>query len=174
MTSEPPALDVDRILATLERHHVEFVLVGGVAAIAHGARRPTADVDCLARRTAENLDRLAAALHELNARLRVHGLPDDEAALLPTRLDRDTLARMEISTWRTDAGDFDVLADIPARNGRRVRYDELLSRAEVQDLHGIAVYVAALSDVIASKEWANRPKDRAALPELRALHSDSD
>ena len=46
MTSEPPALDVDRLLTTLDRHEVDFVLVGGVAAIAYGARRqrPTSTV----------------------------------------------------------------------------------------------------------------------------------
>ena len=145
------------------------MLVGGVAAIAHGATRPTADFDCLARRSGGNLTRLAAAMRELNARLRVDGLSDDEAAALPIRLDSDTLGRMEISTWRTDAGDFDVLTDLPASDGRRLRYDELVGRAAIQEVHGIAVQVAALEDVIASKEWADRPKDRQALPELRKL-----
>ncbi len=140
-----------------------------VAAIAHGATRPTSDLDCVARRSGTNLDRLAAALRELNARLRVAGLSDEEAAALPTQLDRDTLGRMEISTWRTDAGDLDVLVDIPDRSGRRMRFDELISRAAVQDVHGRTVRIAALDDVIASKEWADRPKDRDALPELRAL-----
>lgn len=174
MTAEGPPLDIDRLLATLDRHQVDFLLVGGVAAIAHGATRPTTDLDCLARRSRQNLERLAAAMRELNARLRVAGLSDEEAAELPARLDSDTLARLEISTWRTDAGDFDVLTDIPARDGRRLRYDELIGRAAVQEVHGIAVHVAALEDVIASKEWADRPKDRAALPELRELASGRD
>jgi predicted nucleotidyltransferase len=174
MTTEPPALDVDRLLTTLDRHEVDFVLVGGVAAIAYGARRPTADLDCVARRSSGNFDRLAAALRFLNARLRVHGLTDEEAALLPTRIDKDTLGRMEISTWRTDAGDFDVLTDLPGRDGRRLRYDELIDRANIQDVHGIAVRVAALDDVIASKEWADRPKDREALVELRSLERGED
>ena len=129
MTTEPPALDVDRLLTTLDRHEVDFVLVGGVAAIAYGARRPTADLDCVARRTSGNFDRLAAALRSLNARLRVHGLTDEEAAQLPTRIDKETLGRMEISTWRTDAGDFDVPTALPGRDGRRLRYDELIDRA---------------------------------------------
>ena len=97
----------------------------------------------MARRSSGNLDRLATALRSLNARLRVHGLTDQEAALLPTRIDKDTLGRMEISTWRTDAGDFDVLTDLPGRDGRRLRYDELIDRANVQEVHGIAVRVAA-------------------------------
>lgn len=171
MTAEQPPLDIDRLLTTLERHHVDFLLVGGVAAIAYGAVRPTEDFDCLARRTSENLARLSAAMRELNARLRVAGLTDAEAAALPTQLSADTLGRMEISTWRTDAGDFDVLTDIPAGDGNRLRYDELVGRASVQDVNGLAVRVAALDDVIASKEWADRPKDRRALPELRELAS---
>lgn len=169
MTAEQPPLDIDRLLATLHRHDVDFVLVGGMAAIAHGALRPTADLDCLARRSAENLARLAAAMRELNARLRVAGLTDAEATALPTPLDADALGRMQISTWRTDAGDFDVLTEIAARDGRRLRYDELAGRASVLDIHGVVVRVAALEDLIASKDWADRPKDRDALPELREL-----
>jgi hypothetical protein len=98
MTSESPALDVDRLLTTLDRHEVDFVLVGGVAAIAYGGRPPTADLDCVARRSSGNFERLAAALRSLNARLLVHGLTDEEATLLPTRIDKDTLGRMELST----------------------------------------------------------------------------
>lgn len=172
MTTEPPPLDVERILATLTEHGVEFLLVGGVAAIAHGARRLTVDLDCVPERTYENLDRLAAALRDLNGRLRVEGLTDAEAALLPVRIDRETLGRMELSTWRTDAGDFDILADLPTSDGRRLRYDDLSRRANAQPLHGITVRVAALDDIIASKEWADRPKDREALAELRRLASD--
>src|SRR5687767_2459545 len=80
---EPPPLDTSRLLETLNSHGVEYLIVGGVAAIAHGAQRPTNDVDCVARRTPANLDRVAAALRELNARLHVEGLSDQEAADLP-------------------------------------------------------------------------------------------
>ncbi len=81
---------------------------------------------------------------------------------------------MELSTWRTDAGDFDVLADLPTREGRRLRYGDLIERAGTQPLHGVAVRVAALDDIIASKEWADRPKDHEALTELRDLASGRD
>lgn len=155
----------------LDAHGVEYVLVGGLAATAHGASRPTDDFDCLANRQPDTLDRLASAMRELHARLRVEGLSDEESVALPVVLDRHFLNTSELSTWRTDAGDFDVLADIPARDGHRLRYDELIKRAQVQEVHGIAVRVAALPDVIASKEWADRPKDRQALPELRQLQA---
>ncbi len=171
--TEPPRLDIDRLLTTLDHHGVRYLLVGGVAAIAHGALRPTKDLDCLALRSAENLDRLAASLRDLRARLRVEGLSDDESAALGVRVDADTLARMEISTWRTDAGDLDVLTDLPDADGKRLVFSDLVARADRQEFRGVLVQVAALDDIIASKEWADRPKDREALPELRDLAAGS-
>lgn len=153
----------------LARHHVECLFVGGIAARAYGAQRLTFDVDCLAQRDPDNLDRLAAAMRELNARLRVEGLSDEDAIRLPVQVSASMLAQMEISTWRTDAGDLDILADMPDSDGRHLRYEELIVRASELDLDGIVLRVAALDDVIASKEWADRPKDRDALGELRTL-----
>ncbi|MBX3313948.1 MAG: hypothetical protein KF906_06480 [Actinobacteria bacterium] len=108
-------------------------------------------------------------MRELNAFLRVEGLDDDETRALPTRLDEESLARMDISTWRTDAGDLDVLTAIPTRDGGRAFYDDLAVRATPMQVAGAVVRVASLPDIIASKEWADRPKDREALPELRRL-----
>lgn len=88
---------------------------------------------------------------------------------MPTQLDAKTLARMDISTWRTDAGDFDVLTAIPTREGGRAFYEQLLPRVEEFDIDGVTVHVSALEDIISSKEWADRPKGRAALDELRRL-----
>ena len=169
MTAAPEGPDLKRITDALARHEVEYLLVGGIAARAYGAQRPTFDVDCVPEPSRENLDRLAAAMRDLHARLRVEGLTDQEAALLPVQVTGSTLVRMELSTWRTDGGDLDVLADIPDRHGRHLSYPELVGRASKLNLDGIVVRVAALDDVIASKEWADRPKDRDALPELRAL-----
>ena len=71
MAADASSLDLERILRTLERNGVEYVLVGGLGARAHGATRPTEDVDVVPRSSGENLDRLAAAPRELGARLRV-------------------------------------------------------------------------------------------------------
>jgi hypothetical protein len=70
----PEAPDLPRIADTLSRHRVEYLFVGGIAARAHGARRVTYDADCVPRPSGDNLDRLAAALRELNAR-RAGGRP---------------------------------------------------------------------------------------------------
>ena len=169
MAASPEAPDLARIADALARHRVEYLFVGGIAARAHRARRLTYDVDCLPASSPDNLDRLATAMSELHARLRVEGLSDAEATALPVQLSGATLARMRISTWRTDAGDLDILAEIADRDGRQLPYEELAARAAQLDLDGIVVRVAALEDVIASKESADRAKDRAALDELRAL-----
>ncbi len=119
---QPPALDLARSLDALDRHQVDYLLVGGVSANAYGASRRTADFDCLPDPDRDNLRRVAAALKEMHARLRVEGLSDEEARALPVQVDETTLASMELSTWRIDAGDFDVLTNIPGRDGIRRRY----------------------------------------------------
>ena len=168
MADDSP-LDRDRIIECLSRHEVEYLLVGGIGAQMHGATRPTRDFDSLPATSKENLDRLASAMRELNARLRVEGMTDEESRALPLPLDAESLARMDVSTWRTDAGDLDVLTAIPTRDGGRARYDELAVRAERVEIGGVVVMVAGLDDIIASKESANRTKDREALIELREL-----
>lgn len=70
----------------------------------------------------DNLARLAAALLELNARLRVGGMTDDEARQLPVQLDAETLRSFGSSTWMTDAGPIDVLRDLRDRDGGDVTF----------------------------------------------------
>lgn len=107
-------------------------------------RRGRPATDSLARKTPDNLDRLPAALRELRAFLRVDGLTDDEARGLPTRIDAVMLGSMDISTWRTDAGDGDVLIGLPSRDGGRVTYD---------DLAGTAVDTASTAPDFGSLRW---------------------
>jgi hypothetical protein len=161
--------DPDRILATLDAHGVEHVLVGGFAARAHGASRPTADIDCVPDTDDDNYERLAAALRELGARLRVGGMSDAEARRLPVVIDARTLRNFGNSTWMTDAGALDLLVELRDGDGGRHSYADLSTRAVPHDVGGIVVRLAALDDIVASKEFANRQKDNEALPELREL-----
>ncbi len=166
---EGPLHDLGRLIEVLNRHGVEYLMVGGVAAIGYGAQRATEDADCVVRRERANLDRLAVALQELHARLRVGGMTDAEAQMLPVQIDGTTLEMAEMSTWMTDAGPFDVLAGLEGPDGRLVPYEELAKRANVLQGDGFVIRAASLRDIILAKERANRPKDREALPELRAL-----
>ncbi len=80
-----------RIAEHLQRHGVEFLVIGGQAAVLHGSPLPTYDVDLRYRRTPQNLERLAEALRELHPTLR--GAPPD----LPFRLDAQSLSRERTS-----------------------------------------------------------------------------
>ncbi len=165
-----PPLDLPRIVQTLDRHNVEYILVGGAAAIAYGAERRTKDVDCvLDHGDDENLDRLGEAMRELGARIRAPGLSDEVARQLPANLEAAGFKRSELSTWMTDAGGFDVLANLPDRSGNFMTFDRLSQHAQTWQGHNVTIRVAGLEDIIASKEWANRPKDRDALSELYAI-----
>lgn len=156
--------DFERIVSTLAHHRVAYVLIGGAAAVAHGSTLPTEDVDVTPARDRPNLDRLAAALRELDARLRTSNEPGGVA--FP--VDGGFLAVMPLMlNLVTDAGDVDLAI---APSGFPEGYDALAPRAiEVDFGNGVSVLVAALDDIIASKRAANRAKDRAALPYLEAL-----
>jgi hypothetical protein len=148
------------LIEVLDRYEVEYLIVGGAAAYAYGAERPTDDADCVVRRERANLDRLAGALRELHARLRVGGMSDAEARALPVQIDSTTLDMAGMSTWMTDAGPFDVLAGLEAADGHLVSYEELATRATVLYGNGFTIRAAALEDIIRAKERADRAQDR--------------
>lgn len=146
---------------TLARHEVEYVLIGGLAAILHGAPTTTNDADICPRRDRENLVRLAAALRDLHALMRTASEPDG----LPFACDAEFLEPMAMVNMMTDAGQF-AISFVPAGTDG---YEDLAERAVTFDIEGIRVLVASLADIIHSKETANRPKDHATLPILLAL-----
>jgi hypothetical protein len=164
---EAPALDRAALLAAFAGHDAKFVIVGGVAGQVYGATRVTNDLDLCPAWSAENLERVAAALRDLGARMKIG---EGSIELLDVALDAKTLANMEIVPWRTRAGDVDVLLGIP-RSSRfeLARYDQLIADATVVEVDGLVVAVASLADIIRSKEIADRPKDREALQELRVI-----
>lgn len=166
LTAEP---DLARVVEVFDHHGVEYLIVGGGAAQIYGATRPTKDSDCLVKTEQENLARVASALRELKARLRVSGLTDEESAALPVQIEAILDQQTDFSNWRTDAGDLDVMKAIPGHDGRPRRFGDLAGDARVLVHAGIEVRVASLNAIVASKEHANRPKDQEALPELRKL-----
>jgi predicted nucleotidyltransferase len=149
------------IFATLERHAVRYVLIGGMAAILHGAPHVTTDVDIVPEEGRANLQRLSAALKELNARIRIAGEPEG----VPFDHSGESLSRVRIWNLVTDLGDLDITFVPSGTSG----YDDLIRDAQRMSVRGIEVPVASLADVIRSKEAAGREKDRLVLPVLRRL-----
>ena len=153
--------DPEALLAVLQRHGVRFVVVGGFAATVHGSPLPTYDVDITPQREPANLARLVEALRELDARIRVEGEPGG----LPFSADAALLMGISVLNLVTRLGELDLVL-LPAGE---LTYDGMLEGALHLDLDGLEIDVASLADVITSKAAANRAKDRAALPVLRAL-----
>jgi len=152
--------DLRRLLHVLERHEVAFVIIGAQAAVIHGVPVVTADLDITPSRDAPNLERLSEALRDVEARLR----RADEPAGVAFPIEPTMLAGAETWNLTTTLGDLD-LAFTPAGTAG---YDDLRRNATSVDLgEDLVVQVAALADVIRSKEAAGREKDRAQLPLMR-------
>lgn len=162
-----PPLRADELLRLLDRHGVRYVLVGGLAATAHGATRVTFDIDLVPEWTQDNLERLAAALRDGGAELRA---PTSKESGFP--IDARFLGQLEVSTWRTPLGDVDVVKGTPtSKRGVLARYDALADGATEQRVFGLTILVANLDDIIESKESLGREPDLVALPELHRLRA---
>lgn len=156
-----PRFQPEEIFRVLNKRRVEYVVIGGMAATLHGSHLRTGDVDICPARTTENLRQLAAALIDLDARIRTPDVP----AGLPFACDAEFLARVQLLNLVTRCGDFD-LSFIPSGTSG---YEDLSQQAGAFDLGDVVVPVASLADVIRSKEAAGREKDRQQLPTLRLL-----
>lgn len=159
MSSQQPELDADRILRSLTTEGVDFVIIGGIAAVLHGSARNTFDLDVCFATDAANLERLGRVLTMLEA------YPRGAEPGLPFVADAGTLRRVEVLTLSTSAGDFDILAR-PEGVGR---YATLRNRADSFDLGGYTVKVAAIDDLVAMKRAAGRRKDLDDIAELEAI-----
>ena len=148
------------LLRVLVERGVDFVVIGGIAGIARGSAYMTEDLDIAYSRDPDNLRRLAAALTQLDARLR--GAPED----VPFLLDAETLRQGAHFTFETASGPLDILD----RPDGSPPYAELKRRAdEPLDVDGLPVLVASLDDLIAMKEATGRPRDAVVASELREL-----
>jgi predicted nucleotidyltransferase len=139
--------------------HVNFVVIGGYAAMLHGSALLTQDLDICYERFPENLKRLAAALAPIHPRLR--GAPKE----VPFSLDERTLAQGMNFTLQTDWIDLDLLGEISGIG----QFPDVVQDAGHIDVYGFSCLVASLDALIKSKQAAGRPKDKNALPELEAL-----
>ena len=159
------------IVECLNRHHVSYVVIGGVAAMLQDVPiQETLDVDVVPQREAKNLRSLANALKEMEARLRVPGDPGGVEIPLDERTFRD----VSTLTFMTRFGPFDILFEPSGAPG----YSELESRAIVLRRFDRDIAVASIEDLIAMKRSTGREKDAGHLTILlefeRAAEGGSD
>ena len=150
-----------RLIPRLRDAQVEFVIIGGVAAIFHGAERATMDLDIAAPMGLENLQRLINALSDIHPRLRMR--PD----LPVVTADKHYLKGIKNLYLMTDVGQLDVLGMVEGVGD----YDAVARQAVDADLgEGIGTCkVIDLDGLITAKRSAGRPKDMPTVFELEAL-----
>jgi hypothetical protein len=151
--------DLHTLLEELGLAGVEYVLVGGMAAVLHGAPITTLDIDIVHHRTEDNVDRLLGVLDRYGARYR--GQPKGRA-LAPTKA---ALLGSGHHNLGTDLGPIDVLGALVGDIG----YDALAADAETRKEGNLSIRVVSLRGLIEIKTRTNRAKDRLSLPILVAL-----
>ena len=150
-----------RILEILERHGVEYVVVGGVAAVLQGAPLTTFDIDTLVKLDRDNVARLGQALEALNARYREH------SSLRPTQAD---LAAGGHLLLMTDAGPLDVLGFI----GGGKRYEDVAATSDRMTVGALTIRVLSLEALVTEKKTLGRDKDLVAARLLEKLLKERD
>lgn len=152
-----PIPDYVALLRVLNAHGVDFIVVGGVCAVLHGAPMATFDLDLVHSRSPENIERLLAALKSLNATSRAH----------PGRIvrpERSHLASPGHQLLMTQHGPLDLLGTVGSGRG----YEELLPHAEGLELApDLKITLLKLETLIQLKEQTSQEKDLAVLPLLR-------
>lgn len=154
-------LDPGKLIGTLDKHGVRFVLIGALAARLHGFPRLTADADITPADDKMNLTNLASALRELDAKIYTEPIPEGLAFDCSAAM----LGRAAMWNLVTNAGRIDVAFKPAGTRG----YDDLAVGAEKFEAFGVKFLAASLSDIIRSKEAANRPKDRDDVAILKAM-----
>jgi hypothetical protein len=154
VTASPTSL-----LSSLADAGVDFVVIGGIAVVAHGHIRTTRDLDITYATAPENLKALGDFLVAADARLR------GVAEVVPFVPDERTLERVEMLTLETRDGSLDLLAAPPGAPP----YDVMRKRAEPIDLEGRTVLVASIEDLLAMKKAAGRPRDLEDIEALEAI-----
>jgi hypothetical protein len=152
------------LLQVLHDHGVAFIVIGGMAAIAHGSPMATQDLDICYARTEANHEALARALQSLGATLR--GAPPE----IPFELDAQTIKMGDRFSFTTRLGDLDCVGIPSGTEG----YRDLLPCAVEIDFDVRRIKFTGLDDLIRMKRAAGRTKDRIALENLGALRAELD
>ena len=157
-------VDFSHLLNRLTTEQVDFVLIGGFAAVVLGVPYVTQDIDICYSPEKTNLTRLQRALAPLHPRLRIEGLTDEEAQALPFQLDERMLQQSPILTLQTDVAELDMMIMVPGVGN----YEQVKKASTKIEVLGPQLLVLDLPALIASKRAAGRPKDLLILPEIEA------
>jgi len=152
-------IEINRLLQTLCDAEIEFVIVGGFAAMLHGSSMLTQDLDVCAVLTDASVAKLRAAFRDLHP---VHRQTPQRLSFLDTP---DPGVPLKNVYLETDLGPLDVMSSITGVGG----FDVLRKDAVAFELFGRQVYVISVKDLIKAKEALGRHKDLLVAHELKAI-----
>jgi hypothetical protein len=153
-------IEFEKVVRLFNSSQIEYILIGGWAAILHGSVRTTVDSDFVYRRSSENSEKLVTALQPFSPYLR--GAPPG----LPFKFDKATIRNGLNFTLTTNGlGDLDLLGEV-AGGGN---YEALLPFTNEMNVMGLLVRCVDLETLIQLKRAAGRSKDFEALAELQTI-----
>jgi hypothetical protein len=147
------------VLGRLNEHGVEYVVIGGLASVLHGAAVNTLDVAVVMAFTPENVQRLHAALQGINPRFRF------TPKRVPLHDDWHDLVCFKNLNLITDLGALDVLGELPGIG----TFEEIVPCTVESGANNVRFRMLDLETLIAAKSAAGRPKDKLAVMELQAV-----
>ena len=154
-SGKPTGSDLSSVLEGLIKADIEFILVGGLAAVVQGAPVTTMDVDIVHKHSSENIAKLLGFLKSIDA---FHRRPDDKV-IRPKERD---ISGMGHALFTTRLGPLDVLAAV--EEGRT--YENLIEYTVEIEFRGHTVRVLNLKTLVELKRTSRDPKDRQRLPVL--------
>lgn len=150
-----------KILKILDEHQIDFVLIGGLAAIAQGCTFVTSDLDLVYEKTPDNIKKIVRALKPLHIKLRGKGLPPN----LPFIFDETVFKNTLNFTLETDLGPLDLLAEIPGFQS----YKDILASSDILDLYDVKCRILSIEGLLKNKKIIRRIKDQNHIAELEEL-----
>lgn len=151
--------DLEGLLERLIRYRVEFIVIGGFAAVAHGVTLLTQDIDICCRLAPDNLMRLQDALADIHP---VHRMPPSRP---PLRLTRETATEFHNLYLETDWGQLDCLGEVLGVGD----YEQALAASVSVSLPAGPCLILSIEALIRAKEAMGRERDRQAILQLRAI-----
>lgn len=152
--------DLSKLLKLLLEEEIDFVLIGGFAAVVYGSTLVTQDLDVCLGITDKSVEQLRKALSPFNPKHRMN--PKYKPSFLDEPKSIDNLRNIYLET---DLGILDILSEtLPAGD-----FESLASRAIEVPLYGFKCKVISIDDLILVKETMKRPKDLQAVEELRKI-----
>jgi hypothetical protein len=151
--------DLLALLEKLQQHNIDFVLVGGFAAVAHGSTTLTQDIDICCNFSVENLMRLNDSLADIHP---VHRMTPQK---LPLKLTPDTCESQKHLYLDTDMGQLDCLSAVMGVGN----HDQVKKSSCQISLPGGICRVLDINALIESKKAMNRPRDLEAVLQLQTI-----